>query len=167
MRFVRYVFKQFYVTPSMSSPPVNRFYRLIFSLPSTSTLDRKRVARFCRAQTRAPALHPSMPETPLKTGSPRPVDERQPLLESRIPNAHSKAQIDPEAASQTDQPEAESVVRKASFQKVFWCIFFVSLAGIVFAGVVNGFIKNGDVEVCAAPGSLWICRSCTRYRSLV
>ena len=108
-----------------------------------------------------------MPEIPLKTSSPRPVDERQPLLESRIPNVHSKAQVDPEAATQANRPEAESVVRKASFRKVFWCIFFVSLAGIVFAGVVNGFIKNGDVEVCTAPGSLWICRSCTRYLSLV
>lgn len=91
-----------------------------------------------------------MSATAPSTGPSHPVDERQPLLESRttIQKAHADAQLDPEAAVSADEPEdAQVVAKKANFRGALWYLVFATIGGVIVAGIIKSFIDNGDIEV--------------------
>ena len=78
------------------------------------------------------------------------VDERRPLLESRTANSHdANVQLDPEAATPADeQAQVQAAARKVDYWRILWYLVLAILIGVVLAGMVKGFIENGDVEVC-------------------
>lgn len=78
-----------------------------------------------------------------------PVDERQPLLESRTVNAHVGLQPDPEVALLSDGPEETLVVSKnVDFWSILWYLAFATFGGVILAGIIKGLVDNGDVDVC-------------------
>lgn len=82
------------------------------------------------------------------TGPSNPVDERQPLLGSRTGSAYIDAQPDPEAAVSADEPtEAEIVTKKVDYWRIIWYLVFATFGGVILAGIIKGFVENGDVEV--------------------
>ena len=94
------------------------------------------------------ALPPPMSTTAPGTGPSNSTDERRPLLESRIGSAYVNVQTDPEAAVSTDGPEeAEIVVKKVDYWRICWYLVSATLGGVLLAGMIKGFIENGDVEV--------------------
>ena len=77
------------------------------------------------------------------------VDERQPLLESQATNTYVDVQPDPEAAVAADESEvAQDTAKKVDFRSIVWYLVFAALGEIVVAGIVKGFVENGDIEVC-------------------
>jgi hypothetical protein len=82
------------------------------------------------------------------TSPSNPADERQPLLGSRTGSAYVAVQPDPEAAVSADEPtEAEVVARKVDHWRIIWYLIFAAFGGIILAGIIKGFVENGDVEV--------------------
>ena len=68
---------------------------------------------------------------------------------SRTGSAHADVQLDPEAAVSADEPsEAEIVVEKVDYWRVIWYLVFAAFGGVILAGIIKGFVENGDVEVC-------------------
>lgn len=97
--------------------------------------------------------------TPAPSTSPsNPTDERQPLLGSRTGSAHAGVESDPEAAAPADDPrDAEIVAKKVNYWRIIWYLVFAASGGIIVAGIIKGFVENGDIEVCfvmAIPASL-------------
>ena len=89
-----------------------------------------------------------MSTTALDTGSSNLADERQPLLGSRTENTYVDAQPDPEAAVPVDEPtEAEVVAKKVDYWKITWYLACAAFGGFILAGIIKGFVENGDVEV--------------------
>lgn len=89
-----------------------------------------------------------MSKTASSTGPSNSADERQPLLGSRAENAHIDAQPDPEAAIPVNErEEAEIVAKKVDYWTIFWYLVFAAFAGVLLAGIIKGFVENGDVEV--------------------
>ena len=69
-------------------------------------------------------------------------------MESRIGSAYVNVQPDPEAAVSTDEPEeAEIVAKKVDYWRICWYLVSATLGGVLLAGMIKGFIENGDVEV--------------------
>ena len=88
------------------------------------------------------------------TGPPNPTDESQPLLGSRTGSASVDVQLDPEAAVSADEStEAEIVAQKVDYWRVIWYLIFAAFGGVILAGVIKGFVKNGDIEVCVMMSS--------------
>ena len=76
------------------------------------------------------------------------TDERQPLLGSRTGSAHIGVESDPEAAAPANDPnDAEAVAKKVSYWRTIWYLVFAASGGVVLAGIIKGFVENGDVEV--------------------
>ena len=67
---------------------------------------------------------------------------------SRTGNASIDVQLDPEAAVSADEStEAEIVTQKVDYWRVIWYLIFAAFGGVILAGVIKGFVKNGDIEV--------------------
>ena len=82
------------------------------------------------------------------TGPPNPADERQPLLGSRTGNAPVDVQLDPEAAvSADDSTEPGIVAKRVNYWRVVWYLIFAAFGGVILAGVIKGFVEDGDIGV--------------------
>lgn len=91
-----------------------------------------------------------MSTTATSTVPPNSTDERQPLLGSRTGNAYVDVQSDPETAASADElEEAEIVAKKVDYWTIIWRLVLATLACILLAAIIKGFVENGDVEVCA------------------
>ena len=91
-----------------------------------------------------------MSTTASSTGPPNSAGERQPLLGSRTASVHTDTHPDPEAAVPADEPEdAEIVAKKVDHWRIIWYLVFAAFGGILLAGIIKGFIENGDIEVRA------------------
>jgi len=76
------------------------------------------------------------------------ADERQPLLGPRTGSADVGVLPDPETAVSADgHDEAEIVAKKVDYWRFIWYLAFVAFGGVLLAGIIKGFIENGDVEV--------------------
>ena len=68
---------------------------------------------------------------------------------SHTGSAYVDSRPDPEAAVPADEPEeAKIVVKKVDYWRVIWYLVFAIFGGVILAGIIKGFIENGDVEVC-------------------
>lgn len=73
--------------------------------------------------------------------------ERRPLLESRIGSSYVDVPPDPEAALSANEPEEVKVVAKrVDYWRVIWYLVFAAFGGVLLAGIIKGFVENGDVE---------------------
>ena len=85
-----------------------------------------------------------MSTTASSTGPPNTVGERQPLLGSRTGSIHA----DPETAVPADESEdAIIVAKKVDHWRIIWYLVFATFGGILLAGVIKGFLENGDIKV--------------------
>jgi len=92
-----------------------------------------------------------MSTTASSTGPPNSLGERQPLLGSRTGSVHPDTHSDPETAAPADESEdAEIVAKKVDRWRVIWYLVFAALGGVLLAGMIKGFVENGDIEVRAA-----------------
>ena len=67
---------------------------------------------------------------------------------SRTGSVSADVQLDPEAAVSTDEPtEAEIVAKKVDYWRVIWYLIFAALGGVILAGVIKGFVEDGDIGV--------------------
>lgn len=89
-----------------------------------------------------------MSTTASSTGPPNSVGEREPLLGSRTGSVHVDANPDPETAIPADEPEdAVIAAKKVDHWRIIWYLVFATFGGILLAGMIKGFLENGNIEV--------------------
>jgi len=81
------------------------------------------------------------------TSPSNPADERKSLLGSRTVTAYVDVQPDPETGVPADEPDqAEVVAKKVDYWRIIWYLVFAALGGVLLAGIIKGFVENGDIE---------------------
>ena len=95
-----------------------------------------------------------MSTAPPSTGPSNLADERQPLLGSRTGSAYTDAQPDPEAVVSADElAGSEIAAKKVDYWRIVWYLVLATFGGVIVAGIIKGFVENGDVEVCVMVSS--------------